>query len=71
MSDCLAQDLHPSSLVFGGVGIEVNNFAISKADAEALLDKHVSLLLFGEAGLSAGFAGSRHGGVDKRTPIVD
>jgi len=47
-ADELAEDLHPAFLVFGCVGVEVDDFAIVETDAEALFDEHVTFLFFGE-----------------------
>lgn len=47
-TDDILEDLHPAFLVLGGVGIKVDNLAVVEADAEALFNKHVALLLFGK-----------------------
>lgn len=52
-ANALIEDLHPPFLVLGGVGVKVNDLAVRESDAEALLNEHVALLLFGEARLAA------------------
>ena len=42
------QDSHPSFLLFGAVGIEIDGFTICKADAETFLDEHVAFFLSGK-----------------------
>src|SRR3569833_1307795 len=52
-ADDLGQDLHPALLVLGRVRVEVDDLAVVEADAEALLYKHVALLLLGEGRAAA------------------
>ena len=47
-ADDVGEDLHPLLLLARVVGIEVNDLTVVKADAEALLDEHVTLFLLGE-----------------------
>jgi hypothetical protein len=48
LADGLVEDFHPSILLDGAVGIEVDNLAVGESDAETFFDKHVALLLFGK-----------------------
>jgi len=45
----LAKNLHPAFLVFGRVGIEVDDLAVIETDSEAFLDEHVALFLLGKS----------------------
>lgn len=44
--------LHPGFLLRCVVGIEVDNFAVSEADAEAFLNEHVTFFFLGEGRLA-------------------
>ena len=47
-TDDIDQGVHPSFFLFGAVGIEIDGFAIGKADAETFLDEHVAFFLSSE-----------------------
>lgn len=46
--DDVAEDLHPTLLILGCVGIEVDHLAVVEADPESFLNEHVALFFFGK-----------------------
>jgi hypothetical protein len=72
LADGLGQHLHPALLGCSAVGIKVDDLAVGEAHAEALLDKHVALLLLGEGALApAAAAAARHLLLQQRRAVVD
>lgn len=47
-TDDVRENLHPAFLVWRVVGVEVDDLAIVETHAEPLLNKHVTLFLFGK-----------------------
>lgn len=70
LADTIRKHLHPAVFLFSVVGVEVNHLAVAKANAEALFNKHVALLVLGEARLATtARLGSR--GLLERTLVVE
>jgi hypothetical protein len=52
-ADDFVENLHPAFLVFSGVGVEVNHFAVVESNAEAFLNEHVPFFLFRKCGATS------------------
>ena len=52
LANDICKNLHPSVLIRGTIGVEVNRFTIGEADAESLFHKHVAFFFLGERRLS-------------------
>lgn len=51
-ADSFREYFHPAILLCGAVGVEIDDLAVTEANAEAFLNEHVAFFLFRERRLS-------------------
>lgn len=53
------EDLHPTFLVSGGIGVEIDDFAVVEADSETFFNEHIAFLFLSKARLASLSASAR------------
>jgi hypothetical protein len=52
-ADCARENRHPAIFIGCAIGVEIDGFAVGKADSESFFDKLISLIFLGKGGLAS------------------